>query len=194
LFLTSSLYFQSAAVPGRRISISPPAQSPARWQQYIDIMKVRPELTFIFFLCSCVYDPPQKGKEIFIHNQTDKPIIIVDSLTGNQLRLYDTANVNNRRYIIRQSKYMTEYGNYQKFYSDVEMNNFKLKNNNKITFYIIDTSDLQNILRQFSIDNSLRSFDVNIDTLKKYDLNHLFITSDTILFEHDYNYYTNWKR
>lgn len=89
---------------------------------------------------------------------------------------------------------MTEYGNYQKFYSDFEMDNLKLKNKNKITFYIIDTSDVQNILSRISIDNSLRSFYVNIDSLKKYDLNHLFITSDTILFEHDYNYYTNRKR
>jgi hypothetical protein len=31
LFLTSTLYFQSAAVTGRRNSISQPAQSPARW-------------------------------------------------------------------------------------------------------------------------------------------------------------------
>ncbi len=89
---------------------------------------------------------------------------------------------------------MTEYGNCQNFYSDLEMDNFKLKNNNKITFYIIHTSDVQNILSQIPINNSLRSFDVNIDTLKKYDLNHLFIRSDTILFEHDYNYYTNRKQ
>ena len=31
--LTSTLYFQSAAVPGRRNAISQPAQSPARWWQ-----------------------------------------------------------------------------------------------------------------------------------------------------------------
>jgi hypothetical protein len=33
LFLTSTLYFQSAAVPGRRNAISQPAQSPVRWLQ-----------------------------------------------------------------------------------------------------------------------------------------------------------------
>ena len=53
---------------------------------------------------------------------------------------------------------------------------------------------MQNIFGQISFDNSLRSFDVNIDSLKKYDLNRLFITSDTILFEHDYNYHTNRKQ
>lgn len=156
-------------------------------------MKLRPEFIFLFLLCSCVYDPPQKGKEIFIHNQTDKPIIIIDSLTENRLRLYDTAIVNNRRYITRQSKYITEYGNYQTFYSDFELDNLKLKKNNKITFYIFVTSDVRTASSQISVDNPLRSFDINIDSLKKYNLNHLFITSDTIIFEHDYNYYTNRK-
>jgi len=33
LYLTSSKYFQSAAVPGRRNSISKPAQSPVRYLQ-----------------------------------------------------------------------------------------------------------------------------------------------------------------
>lgn len=90
--------------------------------------------------------------------------------------------------------YMTEYGNYQKFYADFELDNLKLKNNNKISFYIINTSDVQNILTQISSDNTLRLFEINIDSLKKYDLNHVFITSDTILFEHDYDYYTTRKQ
>ncbi len=34
LYLTSTLYFQSAAVLGTRNSISQPAQSPALWWQY----------------------------------------------------------------------------------------------------------------------------------------------------------------
>ena len=36
LFLTSTLYFQSAAVPGRRNAISQPAQSPVRCLQAYD--------------------------------------------------------------------------------------------------------------------------------------------------------------
>ena len=156
-------------------------------------MKLRPELLFILllFLFSCVYDPPQKGKEISIHNQTDKPIIIVDSLNGNHARLYDTAMVNGRRYISRQPNYMTGYGVYQKFSSDGKINNLKNRKIDKIELYIIDTSDLQNTFSQIYTNRLFRSFDINIDTLEKYDLNHLFITNDTILFEHDYSYYTN---
>ena len=99
--------------------------------------------------------------------------------------------VNGRRYISRQPNYMTGYGVFQKFYSDGEINNLKNKKINKIKLYIIDTNDLQNTLSQISTNHLFRSFDINIDTLEKYDLNHLFITNDTILFEHDYSYYTN---
>jgi hypothetical protein len=86
---------------------------------------------------------------------------------------------------------MTEYGVYQKFYSDGEMNNLKNKKINKIKLYIIDTSDLQNTFSQIYTNHLFRSFDINIETLEKYDLNHLFIINDTILFEHNYSYYTN---
>lgn len=156
-------------------------------------MKLKPELLFILlpFLFSCVYDPPLKGKEISIHNQTDKQIIIVDSLYGNHARLYDTAIVNGRRYIARLPNYMIEYGVYKKFYSDDEMNNLKNKKVNKMKLYIIDTSAVQNTFNQIHTNHLFRSFEINIDSLEKYDLNHLFITNDTILFEHDYSYYTN---
>jgi len=154
-------------------------------------MKLKPELLLLLFLFSCVYDPPQKGKEILIHNQTGKPIIIVDSLNGNRARLYDTATVNGRRYISRLPNYTTAYGDYQKFYSDGKINNLKNRKIDKIELYIIDTSDLQNTFSQIYTNRLFRSFDINIDTLEKYDLNHLFITNDTILFEHDYSYYTN---
>jgi len=102
--------------------------------------------------------------------------------------------VNDRRYISRKANYLTEYNNYQKFYTNLEMDNLRNKKINTITLYFIDPGALQNILKQISTDTSLRSFDVNIDTLKKYQLNHLFITNDTVLFEHDHNYFTNWKR
>ena len=156
-------------------------------------MKLRPELLFAFLLFSCIYDPPQKGKEISIHNQTDKPIVILDSLNGDYRKLYDTAKVNGRIFISRRPNYLTEYGVYQKFYFDLEMDNLKTKGINKIKLYIIDSSEQQKTLSKISINHSFRSFDINIDTLKKYDLNHLFISKDTILFEHDFNYFTNWK-
>ena len=45
---------------------------------------------------------------------------------------------------------------------------------NKIEFFIINTSDLQNTFNQIYTKHLFRSFDINIDNLEKYDLNHLF--------------------
>jgi len=157
-------------------------------------MKSRPELLFILFLFSCIYDPPQPGREILIHNQTNKSILILDSLTGSLLNLYDTAIVNKRIYISRKPNYITDYGIYQKFYTDFELDSLKSSKNNRITLYIIDTLSLKNTLNQISDKRLFRSVVIDIDTLKKYDLNHLFITDDTILFEHDYNYYAKRKQ
>jgi hypothetical protein len=39
-------------------------------------------------------------------------------------------------------------------------------------------------------NHSYRSFESWVDTLKKYELNHLFVKEDTILFEHRQDYYT----
>jgi hypothetical protein len=86
--------------------------------------------------------------------------------------------------------YIAEFEIYHKFYSEYKMNNLKRKNSNAITLYIINTKNAQKELDQFDIDNSLRSFDISIETLRKHGLNHLFITKDTILFEHD-SYYSN---
>jgi hypothetical protein len=157
-------------------------------------MKLKPEFILIFLLCSCIYDPPRKGKDVSIHNQTNRPIMVLDSLTEKYFKLYDTAKVNDRRYISRQPAYITEYGVYRRFYSDAEIENLKNKNINRIALYVIDYNNLGNTPGSILINHLYRSFDISIDTLKKYELNHLFISTDTMLLEHDYNYYTNWKQ
>ena len=51
--------------------------------EYFNIMKVRPEIVLILLFFSCIWDSPQKGKELIIHNQSDKPIMVLDSLLGS---------------------------------------------------------------------------------------------------------------
>ncbi|HEY2727903.1 MAG TPA: hypothetical protein VGI61_12055 [Parafilimonas sp.] len=99
--------------------------------------------------------------------------------------------VNGRIFITRQPNYMTEYSICQSFFSDNELNDLKNKKINKITFYIIDQAELQNTLNVILINYAYRSFDINIDTLKEYQLNHLFITEDKTLLENDYSYNSN---
>jgi len=154
-------------------------------------MNLRLEYSLIFLLGSCIYDPPLKGKEVSIHNQTDRPIMVLDSLSERYFKLYDTATVNGRRYISRQANYVAEYDVCRRFYSDAEIDYLKSKNLNKITLYVIDYNNLENAPGSILINHSYRSVDISTDTLKKYALNHLFITTDTILLEHTYNYFSN---
>jgi len=149
---------------------------------------LKPEFFLIFLVCSWICDPPSKRKEVSIHNQTDRAIIVLDSLNVRSFKLYDTATINGRRYISRKSNYITEYGVYRRFYSLAEIDHLKNENINKITLYVIDYNDLQNVNDSILLKYSYRSVDISIVMLEKYELNHLFITADTMLIEHDYDY------
>lgn len=145
----------------------------------------------IFFLAllisSCVYDAPKKGIVISIHNQTDGPLLITDSL-GGHLKMYDTAKINNRIFIDRPGNYMAAYATYDKFYSGTIIDSFERKNQDYIRLYLLGENHFPNDTSNFVFGNPYRSFDINIGTIKKYKLNHLFIYKDTILFEHNFDY------
>jgi len=151
-------------------------------------MKSRPELILIFLLGHCTYDPPQKGKELLIHNQTDRAFLVLDSLNGKSFTLYDTAKVNDRVYITRQPNFVAEFTSFTRFYSNMKMDVIRLKNKNWTTLYFVDQADIHLSPQAILASHAYRFFSINIDTLAKYELNHLFITKDTILFEHDYDY------
>jgi hypothetical protein len=153
-------------------------------------MRIRTALPLLLLL-SCVYDPPMRGKELTIHNQTNQQFLVVDCLLGNYFRLYDTAQVNSRRYIGRRPNYVAEYSIYQHFYSNRDIDSLKKKNFTKITWYVIDQSEVPNGPSEISATHAYRSFDLNIDTFKKYQLNHIFIMEDTIILDHEYDYASN---
>jgi hypothetical protein len=140
-------------------------------------------------LTGCVYDPPPIGKTISLHNQTDRSLFVSDSLTGKYFRLYDTVRINERSYIQKSSRFLNAYTFVELFYSNNELASFAKYRNNQLSFYLIDVSDRQEMSVTGLTNNSFRSFIINIDTIKKYELNHLFITKDTILLEHSFRYY-----
>ena len=117
--------------------------------------------------------------------------MVLDSLTGSYFRLYDTAKVNGKSYISRRADYIAEYGMFINFISDKEINSKRRKNLDKITLYVVGLNDLQSSPKTILSNNSYRSFDINIDTFKKYKLSHLLITKDSMFLEHDYDYNTN---
>jgi hypothetical protein len=153
-------------------------------------MRVRFELFFLLLPLSCVYDPPLKGKTLSVHNQTEKQFLVIDSLTGNYFKLYDTALVNDRKNIARQGNYLSEYGDYESFYSNRELDIVKAKRLNTLTLFFVEQTNLRNSPGNALTRHLYRSFKINVDTLKKYQLNHVFLSEDTIIFEHGYDYLT----
>jgi hypothetical protein len=154
------------------------------------MIKLTLQLLLLSRLLTCFYDASLKGKEISVHNQTDKQFLLVDSLSGNYFKLYDTAMVNGRKNITRQPNYVTEYGYYNCFYSDPVLETVKIKKSNTLTLYLVEQANLHNDPKSVFAGRLYRSFNINVDTVKKYQLNHLFIMTDTIMLEHDFDYST----
>jgi hypothetical protein len=96
-------------------------------------------------------------------------------------------------FIERPGNYMSEYATHNKFYSETFIDILKLKNQNFIRLYIFGQNHFQSDTTNFQFSNPYRYFDFNIDTVKKYELNHLFIYKDTILLKHNFDYYTSGK-
>ena len=155
-------------------------------------MKLQPISIFYFllFLSSCIYDPTSVGKEFNIYNQTDQPIMVLDSLTAGSFFLYDTATVNGRKFISRRQEYIPDHGMFTKIILDGEIKDLKRKKVDKITLYVVNQKELDGCPKTILSSNSYRSIDIDIDRFKMSELNYLFITNDSILWEHGFDYYT----
>lgn len=138
---------------------------------------------------SCFYDPPLKGKTLFIENQTSDVLYVVDSLTGNSnLKLYDTFSVNNRVYISRRPNYIPAYGKYGHILSQTSIDSEKKKNRNDLTFYFISSNNLNKSVKDISTNRLYDSIKINFKAIEENNLNYLFyFKKDNIQFEHEYN-------
>ncbi len=62
---------------------------------------------------------PSPGKDIFIENQTDNFVFVIDSLTGaGYPRIYDTSLVTGRKYIGSIPNCIPRFHKWRKFLSD----------------------------------------------------------------------------
>ena len=156
-------------------------------------MKIIILLALGTLLKTCFYDP-QKGKDVIIHNQTDSFVLVLDSLNIEKIALYDTASVNGRVYISRKPNYLTEFNNIKKFISDSYIRKLTKDKIDKLTFYFIDKINLGKSPNQILTNHLYRSIEINLDTLDKYKLNHLFLTDNAILLEHEHDFLTNRKQ
>ncbi|OQP40878.1 hypothetical protein A4H97_14815 [Niastella yeongjuensis] len=133
----------------------------------------------------CVYDPPQKGNIIYIHNQTDQYVFVIDSLPSQgNARLYDTSLVNGRRMISAIDSNIPAFGTCAYFLSENHYRYQKLKNKGNVTLYFIAEKDITKTYDKIKHDTFYRVFSVDADTVMTNGINHIFYYNDTIFLEH----------
>lgn len=141
-------------------------------------------LLFLSFLLltGCVYDPPVKGKEIIISNQTDNYIFVVDSLnqTGN-LNLYDTFLVNKKPYISAMGNYIPKFSAWTYFFSDIRYEKIKREHSDKLSLYFIRKENQNKPMQEIVSNKLYDSVYLNVSELKKDTINHIFYYGDSIV-------------
>jgi hypothetical protein len=146
-------------------------------------------VTFLILLVTTgclVYDPPLKGNDIFIHNQTADFVYVLDSLpaTGT-LPLYDTFSINSKPIIEAKPNYISKYGTWDYFFEEEQYRLLKQNGVDSLTFYFIPPqspdSSYININRQYTI------LKLSIDDAWNKPVSHIFYYGDSIAVTHKYN-------
>ncbi|ODT35748.1 MAG: hypothetical protein BGN92_10460 [Sphingobacteriales bacterium 41-5] len=153
-------------------------------------------LTIALWLNSCiVYDPPQKGKEIRVVNQTGNGLyFFVDSfgLKEDRFDVFGTSNLNGKLHITNKLKYVHGFSNNEFFISDDELNYFDKKLGSDIQFYFIKDSNILKRFSEISGRGEIKRFWLKRDSLRypslsENSLNILFVYPDSIYFSREYN-------
>ena len=135
----------------------------------------------------CIYDPPKKGNEIIIHNQTEGYIFVTDSLPAQgNIRLYDTSLVNKRRQVETKGEYIPRHANGEYFLYEAQYHQLKRKENGTVTLYFIVEKDIGKTYDEIKRDKLYKEFSAGPDDVMNSELNHIFYYNDTIILEHTY--------
>jgi hypothetical protein len=81
-------------------------------------MKYYVLLLILLVATGCLaYDPPLRGNDIFIHNQTADFVYVLDSLpAAGTLPLYDTFSINRKPIVSAKPNYISKYGTWDYFW------------------------------------------------------------------------------
>jgi hypothetical protein len=130
-----------------------------------------------------VYDPPIKGKEIYIYNQSDHPILALWLISEATLMKFDTVLINNRKFIQRRPNYVPEYGTFDDFISCKILE--KASNNKSvIKYFIIDEVNSMKSANQISDSSNYKFLEINPDSVLMNGLNYIVFNDDTVILEH----------
>ena len=151
-------------------------------------MKIRSLLIFsTLFLTllsvGCVNDPPIKGKELYIYNQCNHPVIALLTIDDISLLKFDTFLVNNQPFIRRRLGYIPEYGTFEDFMSTKFLEEAS-ENKRFIKYFIIDEKNTGKTA-QVILDSTLYRFiEINPDSILKNSFNSIFVQTDSTYVQH----------
>lgn len=142
----------------------------------------------LFLLMGCVYDPPRKGYEIIIHNQTDQYVYVVDSLpsTGQPV-VYDTFLVNKRPMVETLGKYIPKYAVWMYYFFENQYQYIKTKKAGKDTLYFIKAGDIDKSYDSIRNNRLYTIYPYQVDEIKNNNINHLFYYNDSMVLMHTFN-------
>lgn len=146
-------------------------------------------LLFTITFQSCVYDPPQKGSEIIIENQSSRKLYIFDSLPNVEtgITLMDTFSVNNRNYIANKTMVVNAFDKYIYFLSDTSVEN---ERNDKVyakSIFVVGDSAIRQTYTTIIKQNLYKKIDIEFANISKDSANYLFIYPDSIYFTKQYD-------
>jgi hypothetical protein len=142
----------------------------------------------LLFLTGCVYDPPRKGYEITIHNQTDQYVYVVDSLRDKGRPFaYDTFLVNKRPVIQTQGNFIPKYDQWVYFLLENQYQYIKSKKAGKNTLYFIKAGDIDKSYDSIKNNRLYTIYPYHVDEIKNNNINHLFYYNDSIVLMHTFN-------
>lgn len=149
-------------------------------------------ILLLFFLSGCFYDPPIKGKDIIIENQTNDFVFVTQNLEElKNLKLYDTFKINNLMYISARPNYIPQYRQWINFLSDVKLDIIK---NDTLTFYFLTNTNQQKTFLEINNSNLYKIIQIPIDQIKKNDINNIFYYKDSIVYTNKRDFETRYEK
>jgi hypothetical protein len=142
----------------------------------------------LYLLTGCVYDPPKKGYDIIIHNQTGQYVYVVDSLpaTGRPV-VYDTFLVNKRPMVQAMGNYIPEYAQWRFFLLENQYQYIRSKKAGKDTLYFIKAGDIDKSYDSIKNNRLYTMYPYLVDEIKNNTINRLFYYNDSIVLMHTFN-------
>lgn len=141
--------------------------------------------SIILSITSCVYDPPIKGKEIIIYNQSPNTIqVLVGLASGLQSKYCDTFSVNKRMYIGRNPNFISEYDQWDYFFRDSFRDKLE-KNGIDSLILNINRISMDSLFR-FSID-ATEVLKISLADIESHEINRIFYYRDSIKYENEFN-------